>query len=156
MTPGLKVLVVDDNDDIRLLMRRVLQWGGFEVAEADRGQVALDLLAAGDLPAVTLLDVQMPDMDGWDTLAAIRADPATADLPVILCTVKGRPVDVERGWSLGCDGYLTKPFDVDEVVAEVHAVVARDEPERSAVRAAGRAEARRLLERTGAQSQASR
>ena len=117
--------VIDDNADVRLLLRLVLEPAGFTVTEADGGPAALAGLAAGDLPDVVLLDVQMPDIDGWETLRAIRADPATAALPVLLCTVKSRPADLERGLELGCDGYLTKPFDVSALVGEVRAAMAR-------------------------------
>jgi DNA-binding response OmpR family regulator len=132
----MKVLVVDDNEDIRLLLRQVLDLGGFEVTEAENGNAALESLAGEQLPAAVILDVQMPDIDGWEVLALIRANPATQELPVLLCTVKGRLVDAEKGWEFGCDGYVTKPFDVDEILAEMRAVTSRNVEERAAVRVA--------------------
>jgi CheY-like chemotaxis protein len=107
---------------------------GFAVTAASSGREALRLLAAGDLPDIVLLDVQMPDVDGWETLSRVRADPRTADLPVVLCTVKGLPEDTLRGWSLGCDGYIGKPFDIAGLVDELRGVLARGPQEREALR----------------------
>jgi CheY-like chemotaxis protein len=129
-----RALVVDDAPDIRLLADLVLSMAGFVVTAASSGTEALRMVAAGDLPDIVLLDVQMPDLDGWETLSRLRADPRTADLPVVLCTVKGLPEDTLRGWSLGCDGYLGKPFDISRLVDELRGVLERDDQERDAVR----------------------
>jgi DNA-binding response OmpR family regulator len=135
----LRVMVVEDNADVRLLLGRVLRSAKIAVTAAESGRAALALLDSdARAPDAVLLDVQMPELDGWDTLGRIRAH---SDVPVILCTVKGGPTDRARGWRLGCDGYLAKPFDVHDLVAEVHEVVARDARERLAVREAGLAEA---------------
>lgn len=127
-------LVVDDAPDIRLLDDLVLSMAGFSVTAASSGSEALKLLARGDLPDIVLLDVQMPDVDGWETLTRLRADPRTADLPVVLCTVKGLPEDTLKGWSLGCDGYLGKPFDIGVLVDELQGVLRRNCVEREAIR----------------------
>jgi adenylate cyclase len=129
-----RALVVDDAPDIRLLADLVLSMAGFAVTAASSGREALRLLAADDLPDIVLLDVQMPDVDGWETLSRVRADPRTADLPVVLCTVKGLPEDTLRGWSLGCDGYIGKPFDIAGLVDELRGVLARGPQEREALR----------------------
>ena len=131
---GARALVVDDAADIRLLAELVLSMAGFTVAAASSGSEALRLLAAGDLPDIVVLDVQMPDLDGWETLARLRHDPRTATLPVVLCTVKGLPEDTLRGWTLGCDGYLGKPFEIAGLVDELRTVLDRDADERAAVR----------------------
>src|SRR4051812_41486751 len=96
-----EVMVVDDNADVRLLVAQVLRSAGHSVIAADSGRAALALLASGRSPDALVLDVQMPELDGWDTLEEIRE---VNGLPVLLCTVKGRPADRERGWRLGCDG----------------------------------------------------
>lgn len=142
MTPvtGRRALVVDDAADIRLLAELVLSMAGFTVAAASSGAGALALLADGDVPDIVVLDVQMPDLDGWETLARLRNDPRTAALPVVLCTVKGLPEDTLRGWTLGCDGYLGKPFDIAGLVAELRTILGRDEGERAAVRSSRIAE----------------
>ena len=127
-------LVVDDAPDIRLLADLVLSMAGFSVTAAASGREALAVLAAGELPDIVLLDVQMPDVDGWDTLSRVRSDPRTSHLPVVLCTVKGLPEDALKGWTLGCDGYLGKPFDIGGLVDELQAVLDRDGAAREAVR----------------------
>jgi CheY-like chemotaxis protein len=129
-----KALVVDDAADIRLLADLVLSMAGFTVTAASSGREALRILAAGDLPDIIMLDVQMPDVDGWETLSGVRADPRTRHLPVVLCTVKGLPEDAFKGWTLGCDGYLGKPFDIGGLVDELQAVLKRDMPTREAIR----------------------
>jgi two-component system OmpR family response regulator len=130
----MKALVVDDATDIRLLADLVLTMAGFTVTAAASGREALQKLAGDDLPDIVLLDVQMPDVDGWETLTRVRSTPRTADLPVVLCTVKGLPEDTLKGWSLGCDGYLGKPFNIAGLVEEINAVLARTPAQRLAVR----------------------
>ncbi|MDQ4089200.1 MAG: response regulator [Actinomycetota bacterium] len=127
-------LVVDDAPDIRLLADLVLSMAGFTVTAAASGREALAALAAGELPDIVLLDVQMPDVDGWETLSRVRSDPRTRHLPVVLCTVKGLPEDALKGWTLGCDGYLGKPFDIGGLVNELQTVLDRDGAAREAVR----------------------
>jgi two-component system phosphate regulon response regulator PhoB len=118
------VLVIEDNDDIRLLLESVLSLSGYHVIQADGGPEALALLGEIQVaPDLAILDVEMPDLSGWEVLRAIRSDPVTADLPVILCTVRGSPADLDRGRALRCDGYLQKPFDVDDLIAEVSGVI---------------------------------
>jgi len=131
-----RALIVDDAPDIRLLTDLVLSMAGFIVVAAESGSRALSLLADGELPDIVLLDVQMPELDGWQTLRRVRGDPRTAAVPVVMCTVKGLPEDTLLGWSLGCDGYLGKPFDIAALVAELNAVLARPPEEREAVRQA--------------------
>jgi CheY-like chemotaxis protein len=125
-----RVLVVDDNADIRMLLRAVLDRSGYRVVEAGHGLEALALLKADGDVDVVVLDVQMPDMDGWEILARIRDDDSFGSVPVILCTVKSRLEDTRRGWELGCDGFVNKPFSVTEVADEVTAVVNRAPYER--------------------------
>ena len=141
----MKALVVDDAPDIRLLADLVLSMAGFTVTAASSGSEALRKLAAGDLPDIMVLDVQMPDVDGWETLTRVRADPRTAELPVVLCTVKGLPEDTLKGWSLGCDGYLGKPFDINGLVDELHGVLKRNRAQRLAIRRATVSELRPLV-----------
>ena len=131
-----RALVVDDAADIRLLADLVLTMAGFQVTGAASGREALRILAENDLPDVVLLDVQMPDVDGWEALSRLRADPRTAELRVVLCTVKGLPEDTLKGWSLGCDGYLGKPFDISGLVEELQGVLRRPPEERRALRRA--------------------
>lgn len=136
------VLIVDDNEDIRFLVDRVLGLEGFRVVQAAGGAEALSLLASGTEVHIVVLDVQMHEMDGWDTLRAIRQDPRTADLPVVLCTVRGSTVDMVRGWELGCDGYVSKPFSVRPFVAQLRHLLALTLEERRALREERLGEAR--------------
>lgn len=144
------VLIVDDNPDIRSLLVLAMEKAGLKPVVAQSATAAFALLADGELPAVILLDVQMPDVDGWSTLTAIRSNPRTSDVAVVLCTVKGGPEDAQHGWRLGCDGYVSKPFHVDQLVDEIRAVISRTTDERERVRQAALDDARRPeLEATG-------
>ncbi len=129
-----RALVVDDAPDIRLLADLVLTMAGFTVSGAASGREALRALALEELPDIVLLDVQMPEVDGWETLRCLRNDSRTVDLPVVLCTVKGLPEDTLKGWALGCDGYLGKPFDIGALVDQLQQVLARSAEEREAHR----------------------
>jgi DNA-binding response OmpR family regulator len=130
----MRVLVVDDQEDLLELLRVSLSMSGFDVAVAASGKAALETLASGATFDVVVLDVQMPDVDGWDILGAIRGDPRAADLPVIMCTVKASHEDAERAWRMGCDGYVTKPFHVAAFVEDVGAVAAASADARRATR----------------------
>lgn len=132
---------MDDEADIRLLVRLALRHDGIEVLPADGGMEALALLEAGEVPDLVLLDLQMPEMDGWETLTSIRA--RRPDLPVVLCTVKSSFRDQERAWQLGCDGYVRKPFDINALADVVRRVAAMSIQERLTARAEALEEIRR-------------
>ncbi|HEX2029409.1 MAG TPA: response regulator [Nitriliruptorales bacterium] len=104
-----KVLVVDDEADVRLLCRVNLEFEGYEVLEARDGVEAMQVLE-DEPPDVVLLDVMMPRMDGWQVLAAIKRDPATADIPVVMLTAKVQDHDQIHAWGGGVADYITKPF----------------------------------------------
>lgn len=98
---------------------------GFEVETASRGEDALQ--QARDVsPDLIVLDVMMPGRDGYDVLAALRADPTTSHTPVVLLTAKTSDADVWKGWTSGADYYMTKPFNVDELI---HFLDNFDDPE---------------------------
>ena len=113
-----RVLVVDDDDVIRQLICVNLELEGFEIATAVDGQDALDRVRAVD-PAVVTLDIMMPRLDGWPTAAALRTDPETAHIKVVLLSARAQEADLKRGSLLGVDAYLTNPFDPDDLVDTV-------------------------------------
>lgn len=120
------MLVVDDAPSIRLLIRTNLELAGFDVEEAVDGIDCLAYLADTDaLPDVITVDVMMPKQDGVATAAAIRSDPRTADIGIVMVTTQNHPADVQRGIRAGVDAYVTKPFDPDDLVATVQEAVDR-------------------------------
>ena len=121
-----RVLIVDDAPSIRLLIRTNLELAGFDVDEAVDGVDCLDQLAkSATLPDVVTVDVMMPRLGGVATAAAIRSDPRTADIGVVMVTTQNHPADVQRGIRAGVDAYVTKPFDPDDLVTTVNDVVQR-------------------------------
>ena len=123
------MLVADDDADIRFILRTNLEAEGMAVDEAVDGEQALTL-AARLGPDVVVLDVMMPGRDGLDVLTALRGDPATAELPVIVLSAKSSDGDIWAGWRAGADIYLTKPFEIDLLVKHIRALAAgRDDAE---------------------------
>ncbi len=114
----LRALVVDDSAPVRDLVVVNLELEGFEVRTAEDGQQAVDAALAW-LPDVITMDVMMPGLDGFDALHRIRAEPATADIPVVMVTGRAQRADRLRGDALGADAYLSKPFEPAELVAVV-------------------------------------
>ena len=135
----MRILVVDDSADIRRLVVEVLRAEGLDGEEAATGVAALDRLAADPLPDLVVLDVQMPALDGWDTLRRIRSDPRTAAVAVVLCTVKAGARDAALAAELGCDAYVNKPFAIDALADEIHEVLRLPPDERLARRERNRA-----------------
>jgi CheY-like chemotaxis protein len=118
-----RVLVVDDDDVIRQLIRVNLELEGFEVHTAHDGEDAL--AKARDLqPDVITLDIMMPRLDGWDAAEKLRADPETANIKVVLLSARAQEADLRRGSRIGVDAYLTKPFDPDELIETVRRLAA--------------------------------
>jgi len=138
--PVARVLVVDDEPDLRQLVRVSLSLAGHDVSLASDGRSGL-LYAKQHHPDVVLLDVMMPGMDGWGVLAALKSDPepTVAMIPVVMLTARTEALDVVRGGIEGAVRYLTKPFGIDELHRAVaEAVAGQPEPEqrRAAQRAA--------------------
>ncbi|HVR34026.1 MAG TPA: response regulator [Acidimicrobiia bacterium] len=119
-----RVLVVDDDDDIVRVVRINLELEGFEVDTAGDGQEALDRAVANP-PDIVLLDIMMPRMDGLTALRKMRSQPSLASTSIVLLTARGLTEDRVNGLELGADDYVTKPFDVVELVARVKAVLRR-------------------------------
>ncbi len=119
---GELVLVVEDNEKNMKLLRDVLQATGHRVLEATDGEAAL-ALAREHSPALVLMDIQLPDMDGVEALARLRADPVTAAIPVVAVTAQAMKGDREQFVAAGFDAYLSKPIDLDELLDAVAAHV---------------------------------
>jgi len=115
-----RILIVDDEPEIGRILAVILRGAGFEVAAVDGGRAALEHLAASATDLV-LLDVTMPELDGFETLRRIREAPATARLPVLMLTANAGAADRARAESLGADDFIAKPFDPAEVVERIHA-----------------------------------
>ena len=116
-----RILVIDDDDDIRTLVVELLRRAGLEVDEASDGRAGLRSLHQSS-PDLVLLDVSMPDLDGWQTLERIRD---LSDIPVMMLTARGAELERVRGLQAGADDYLVKPFGRQELVARVQALLRR-------------------------------
>ncbi len=112
---GKKVLIVDDEEIIRKFLRIHLLKLGYEVKEAMDGVQALEQLGK-DTYDLLISDVLMPNKNGWELLKAVRSNPKTKDLPVILLTAKNEDADMFQGYELGANYYMTKPFTKDQLL----------------------------------------
>ena len=116
-----RVLVVDDDEDIRVLLRELLERAGFGVDEAADGRMALRRFHAAP-PALVILDVAMPELDGYQTLERIRD---LSDAPVLMLTARTQEMEKVRGLTAGADDYVAKPFGRQELLARVQALLRR-------------------------------
>ncbi len=119
-----KILVVDDDVDTLRLIGLMLERNGFEIVAAGNGRQAL-LAAVREQPDLIILDVMMPDMDGYEVTRKLRADPKTMAIPIIMFTAKSQIDDKITGFEAGADDYLTKPTQPRELLAHIKAVLAR-------------------------------
>lgn len=126
-----KILVVDDEIDSLKLIGLMLQRQGYEITAASSGAQALQK-AAGEHPELIILDVMMPDMDGYEVCKRLRANPATQGIPIIMFTAKSLVDDKVAGFEAGADDYLTKPTHPAELASRVRAVLARSAQQRRA------------------------
>ena len=131
MPDGKKILVVDDEPRMVELISLNLKLEGFDVVTATDGYQAVEKVTR-EMPDLVLLDIMMPDMDGFETIRKIRAISAAQ---VIFLSVKGEETDRVRGLDLGADDYITKPFGPKELVSRIKAVLRRTEPENPARKA---------------------
>lgn len=115
-----RILLVDDDRQTRLKLARDLEDGGYAVSQADGGRAALDMLQSEPFDLV-LLDILMPEVDGYAVLEQMKADEATRDIPVVIISAVENPEDVEKCMTMGARDYLTKPVDA----ATLNACVAK-------------------------------
>ena len=124
MAPNPTILVVDDEPDIRELVRLHLAQEGYAVCEAESGERAI-AVAAAERPALIMLDLMLPGADGFEVCRQLRQDDTLRGIPIIMLTARATEVDRVLGLELGADDYITKPFSPRELVARVRAVLRR-------------------------------
>lgn len=117
-----RVLLVDDDLDTRAIFRAILEHSGFSVLEAVDGEEGVRL-ARDESPAIILMDVAIPKLDGWNATRALKADALTSSIPVIALTAHALPVDRQKAQDVGCVAFLAKPIEPSEVVLEVRRVL---------------------------------
>lgn len=119
-----RVLVVEDDGDVRRLVEMKLKLDGIETITATNGQEALDVLAETSVDLV-ILDLQMPVMGGIETCRRIREDETLADLPVVMLTARAQAADIQEGLSTGATDYVVKPFSPRELLGRVRGILNR-------------------------------
>ena len=117
------VLLVEDEENVAYVVALALRHSGFEVRVVGTGSEALSISSSNPMPDIVVLDVMLPDIDGFEVCRRMRAD--QNDLPVLFLTARDAPADRLHGLTIGGDDYLTKPFGVDELVARVKVILRR-------------------------------
>lgn len=116
------ILIVEDNEDNRIVYSTMLRHFGFTVDEAENGAEGI-LKARTKLPDLILMDIAIPLVDGWEAVQRLKRDPATAGIPIVALTAHAMPADREKAIQVGCDGYLAKPCEPRAVVEEVKRIL---------------------------------
>ena len=116
------ILIVDDEPNIVISITYLMKHAGYEVVTAYDGQQALDYLA-DSCPALMILDVMMPNKNGFEVCEEVRGDNRFAEMPILMLTAKGSEAEMNRGVSLGADAYITKPFSTHDLVERVKALL---------------------------------
>lgn len=124
---GKTVLLVEDNEDNMLIYSTILRHHGYEVLEATDGEMGLET-ARTRLPDMILMDISIPKMDGWEVTRRLKADPATAHIPIVALTAHALITDETRARDIGCDGYIPKPAEPALVVKTVRSFVGEAKP----------------------------
>jgi two-component system, cell cycle response regulator DivK len=119
-----KILIVDDNADVREVLQCQLKMLGYLVISAENGYVAIEK-AIAEQPDLILMDIMMPEMDGWQASRAVRANPDTKDIPILAATAMCRRADLNACLEAGCNGYIVKPFTMTELAQKVGDLITR-------------------------------
>jgi len=122
-----KILVAEDDEDIRAIVQAVLESDGFKTVMAINGTETL-ALAQKEKPDALILDLSMPEVDGWEVARELRAHPSTKDLPILALTAHTMAGDCERALKAGCNAFLAKPFDPDELLKATHRLLKAQPP----------------------------
>jgi len=116
---GKKILIVEDKEDSRILLRKILMHRGYVIIEAGTGEDAINM-AKAELPDLILMDVRLPGaIDGLEATRQIKALPNLANVPILAVTASVRPEDIKRALGEGCSGFIRKPIDIDELPIKV-------------------------------------
>ncbi|MGH7617999.1 MAG: response regulator [Gemmatimonadaceae bacterium] len=121
------ILLVEDNEDNRFIYATALRYAGYEVFEAITGTEGV-AQARAHRPDLVLMDISVPEMDGWEATTVLKSDPSTKHIPIIAVTAHALPGDEERSIEVGCDGYLAKPIPPAALIAEVDRRFGRTTP----------------------------
>lgn len=122
-----KILIAEDERDIRDLIAFTLQFAGHQVLTANNGEEAVQITLR-EIPDLVLTDVRMPKMTGYEACKIIKADPTTQHIPVVFLSAKGQEAEVQTGLDSGADEYLLKPFAPDQLTRKVAEILARPKP----------------------------
>jgi CRP-like cAMP-binding protein/CheY-like chemotaxis protein len=125
-----KILIIEDNDDIRENVMEILELAGFIVFGAENGKIGVEL-AMKDIPDIILCDIMMPELDGYGVLYLLSKNPETSAIPFIFLTAKAEKVDLRKGMEMGADDYLTKPFDDIELMNAIESRLKKKEIQRT-------------------------
>ncbi len=119
-----KILIAEDEPDIRELVAFTLRFAGYEVVTASNGEEAVQL-AVREMPDMALMDVRMPRMTGYDACRAMKANPDLKDMPVVFLSAKGQDSEIATGMAAGAEEYLLKPFAPDQLTERVRAILSK-------------------------------
>lgn len=119
-----KILIAEDEPDIRELVAFMLRFAGYEVMAASNGEEAVQV-ATRDVPDLVLMDVRMPRMTGYDACRLMKANPVLHDVPVVFLSAKGQEAEIQSGLEAGAEEYLLKPFSPDELTNRVRAILSK-------------------------------
>jgi len=122
-----KILLVEDDEMNRDMLSRRLVKRGYDVVIATDGEQGVQM-ARSEAPAIVLMDMSLPVMDGWTATRTLKEDPATADIPIIALTAHAMSGDEEKARSAGCDDFDTKPVELTRLLGKIEALVARSSP----------------------------
>jgi len=117
-----KIIIADDEHKILMSLEYSFRKGGYEVFIARDGSEVMELLQT-EVPAAILLDIMMPNLDGYETLQLIRATEALNTCKVIIVSAKNNPADIQRAYDLGADAYVTKPYSIKKLIQQVAALI---------------------------------
>jgi len=119
-----KILIAEDEPDIRDLVAFTLRFAGYEVVAANNGEEAVHM-AANELPDLILMDVRMPRMTGYDACRVMKSSPELKDIPVVFLSAKGQETEIQTGLEAGAEEYLLKPFAPDQLTERVRAILSK-------------------------------